>query len=137
DQSNDDVKAMESGQREEGRREQVGADGDAIAVQAHVLRQLAQEEYRAQCHARKPPCDKAAPVLASQLPLREVHGAAAGEQEQTEKQRAWHVQVMRTGTWTSHSILQIRDDQRAKAGDLAEDKCENTDGRRTPGARRI
>ena len=82
DQPDQDVQAMEAGQGEESRRKQVGADGDAVGVEPRVLGDLANQEHSAQADARQPPGGKTTLIVSGKAALGQIHGAAAGEQEQ-------------------------------------------------------
>ena len=76
---------MEAGQREEGRGEQVGADGHALGVQARVLGHLADQEDRAERDRRQPASAEAALIVARAAAARPATMVrAAGEQDQAE-----------------------------------------------------
>src|SRR5579864_2590292 len=94
DQTDEDVKAMKSGKSEKRGCEEVAIDADVVGVKSHVFGQLAGQEDGTQHNTEDPPQKEAAAIVFCQATLGQKDRAAAGKEEQAEKQRARDVQIV-------------------------------------------
>src|SRR5207245_4714805 len=128
---------MEAGQGEERAGEEVGADGDAVGIQARILRHLADEKDGSQHDARHPPREEATLIVPREAFFAQIDGAAARKKKQAEEQRARYVEVVRTRARTAGAIFEEGHDQRPEERGLAEDERRDSNDWSSPVSGRI